>query len=158
MTQVALSFPVSSFGHGFALLFLRVGIGENALGFEPSPGFFEGPGLDAVESSVHVPVQYHLSLERSSAATRGLISNFCTYEPELFFQGYNPRPTAFFPLLHVPSIRLERIRYDCKHHRSTHAIIDRTLPSLLLVLLPRLDAKQPSARRVVRAAAALEGV
>jgi hypothetical protein len=49
----------------------------------------------------------------------------------------------------VPSIRLKRISNNRQHRPATKPIVHRPLPPLLLVLLPRLNAKQPSGRRVV---------
>lgn len=49
----------------------------------------------------------------------------------------------------VPGVRLVAVSDDSKGHAAEKAPVEDGLPSLVLVLLTRLDAKQPSSRWVV---------
>lgn len=60
---------------------------------------------------------------------------------------------------HIPSVWLERICHNCHSEAAIESPVPNAFPALLLILLARLDAKQPSRRGVIaRTVAALRAL
>jgi hypothetical protein len=119
----------------FLLARLRVGVRKDALGFQPPAGLFEGPCLNATQCQLCVygsSTSSAMSLRHASQREQLLV---------LLVQSSGP--------FHVPSVRLERICYSCQSEAAVEAPVPDTFPSLLLVLLARLDAKEPARRGIV---------
>lgn len=49
----------------------------------------------------------------------------------------------------LPGVRLEPVANNAESNGAKEAVVENVLPALLLSLLTRLDAKEPSGRRVV---------
>jgi hypothetical protein len=142
----------SSFGPGghiadgrLLLARLRVGVREDTLGFQPSTGLLESPCLNAAQCQ---PCAYGTTT--SSAMS---LPHASQLEPLFVLLVHSCGP------FHVPSVRLERVCYSCQSEAAIEPPVPDTFPPLLLVLLARLNAKQPAGRRIVaRAVAALRAL
>lgn len=128
------------------LLGLRIGVLQDSLSFQPSAGLLEGPCLDAVHCQHGTEGQSHI---------KHMVSGWllpCVRQR-------NRQLCRLREHRHVPGIRLECICHSRHRKAAVKPPVPDTFPTLLLVFLSGLDAKQPPRRGIVaRAVTTLRGL